>query len=61
MNQEAKLEGKVVVSGQLECRDKDGVLLKVIDLRGEVPLVDLVEAKDIGRQLLNEDKKHESV
>lgn len=43
MNQEAKLEGKVVISGLLECRDKDGVLLKVIELRGEVPLSDIKE------------------
>ncbi|MDP3139795.1 MAG: hypothetical protein Q8N17_26095 [Burkholderiaceae bacterium] len=39
MNQEVQqLEGRLVVAGQFECRDKDGVLLKTIDFKCEVPL-----------------------
>lgn len=39
------IKAKVVVSGLLECRDKDGNLLKTIPIRGEVPL-DLKDSND---------------
>lgn len=44
---------KVVISGTFECRDKDGVLLKTIELKGELPLSDLIETtkEDHGTQL----------
>lgn len=32
------IEAKVVISGQFECRDKDGALLKVIDFQASLPL-----------------------
>jgi hypothetical protein len=32
------IEARLVVSGQFECRDKDGVLLKVIDFQASIPL-----------------------
>lgn len=38
MNDQVQIESKVVISGQFECRDKDGVLLKVIDFQASIPL-----------------------
>lgn len=43
MNDQVQIESKVVITGQFECRDKDGVLLKTIDFQCEVP-VPLTEA-----------------
>ncbi len=33
--------GRLGISGTFECKDKDGVVLKTIELRGSVPLEDL--------------------
>jgi hypothetical protein len=38
MNDQVQIESKVVITGQFECRDKDGVLLKVIDFQASIPL-----------------------
>jgi hypothetical protein len=35
---EANLEAKLVIQGTFECRDKDGNLLKTIELKGEMPV-----------------------
>lgn len=32
------MSAKLVIAGTLECRDKDGNLLKTIDVRGAIPL-----------------------
>lgn len=34
--------GNAVISGTFECRDKDGVLLKTIDMTCSIPLADLL-------------------
>jgi hypothetical protein len=35
---ETQLSAKLVIQGTFECRDKDGNLLKTIELKGELPL-----------------------
>ena len=35
------IQARMVISGTFECRDKDGVLLKTIELKAEVPLDDM--------------------
>lgn len=32
------MNARLVLTGTLECRDKDGKLLKTIDVRGAIPL-----------------------
>lgn len=39
------INAKVVVSGLLECRDKDGNLIKTIPIHSEIPL-DLKDSND---------------
>lgn len=41
------INAKLVLAGTLECRDKDGNLLKTIEVRGAIPL-DLTDEKDDG-------------
>lgn len=38
MNVPEPISAKLVVSGVFECRDKDGNLLKTIEVKGEIPL-----------------------
>ena len=39
MNQEVnEIQAKVIIQGTFECRDKDGNLIKTIELTGELPL-----------------------
>ena len=38
MNDQAQLNATLRISGTLECRDKDGNLLKTIEMNGEIPL-----------------------
>ena len=42
---ETQLNAKLVIEGTFECRDKDGNLLKTIELKGELP-VDTKEDDD---------------
>lgn len=41
------IDVRLVLTGTLECRDKDGNLLQTIDVRGAIPL-DLTDEKDDG-------------
>lgn len=41
------INATLVLTGTLECRDKDGNLLKTIEVRGAIPL-DLTDEKDDG-------------
>lgn len=38
MTQETGIKATVQVSGFIECRDKDGQIVKVIEFKGNVPL-----------------------
>lgn len=37
------LEAKLVIQGTFECRDKDGNLIKTIEIKAELPVTDLKE------------------
>lgn len=43
---------KLGLSGALECRDKDGNVLKVIHFNGAIPLADLNMTPDQARELI---------
>lgn len=38
MNVPEPIKATLLVSGLFECRDKDGNLLKTIEIKGEIPL-----------------------
>ena len=38
MEEIKEIQAKVVIQGTFECRDKDGNLVKTIELSGEIPL-----------------------
>lgn len=43
---ETSVEGRVQVNAVFECRDKDGNIVKTIELTGSVPLAQLTEPED---------------
>lgn len=46
MEQKAELKATVEMRGAFECRDKDGNVVKVIEFKGSVPLVQLKEPEN---------------
>ena len=46
MSQEAGIKARVQVSGLIECRDKDGQIVKTIEFKGSAPLSENKEQQD---------------
>ncbi len=53
MTYKAELLGRLHIKGTFECRDKDGNLLKTIELSGEAPLTDASQVA-AAQQLIQE-------
>ena len=45
-NFSTQVNAKLVISGIFECRDKDGNLVKTIEVKADVPLENLKEEHD---------------
>lgn len=53
MTFEAGLGARLGISGTLECKDKDGKVLSVIELTGSIPLSDLGLTIDQAQDLID--------
>lgn len=56
-NQRAQMGAKLGLSGVLEYRDKDGNLLKTVEISGAIPLSELGMSVDQARDLIQQQEQ----
>ena len=57
MNFNTGVKGRIGISGSFECKDKDGRVLKTIEVKGSVPLDQLGLTPEEAQELITQQEK----